>query len=140
VTIEPVAPSLRRGGKRTGLDDLAHVVSAQEALALELKPPLGDVEATAEAYRCLECGTDTVPAPCQVVCPAGIDVPAFITAIRRGQRGEAGRLISSPTPWGPVAHGSAPPRNSVNAPAYWSKRDNDPWISGACNVTRPITY
>jgi len=59
VTIEPVAPSLRRGGKRTGLADLAHVVSGQEALALELKPPLSDVEAAAEAYRCLECGTDT---------------------------------------------------------------------------------
>jgi dihydropyrimidine dehydrogenase (NAD+) subunit PreT len=100
MTTEPVTPSLRRGGKRIGRDDLARAASVEEALTLELKPPLTDADASQEAWRCLECGTDTMPAPCQVACPADVDVPGFIAAIQRGQPGEAGRLIFAANPLG----------------------------------------
>ena len=48
-----------------------------------------------EADRCLECGGPYAEAPCVVACPAGVDVPAFIAAIARGdhdaRRGRSSR-------------------------------------------------
>lgn len=59
----------------------------------ELTPPLGTVEALAEADRCLECGVAHAQAPCLAACPAGVDVPAFVAAIARDEADEAARII-----------------------------------------------
>jgi glutamate synthase (NADPH/NADH) small chain len=59
----------------------------------ELLPPLSEQEAVAEADRCLECGGPYAEAPCVVGCPAGVDVPAFVGAIARGDHDEAARTI-----------------------------------------------
>ena len=41
------------------------------------------------------------PAPCQMACPAGIDVPSYVTLIGQGRDGEAIELIrrDNPFPW-----------------------------------------
>jgi glutamate synthase (NADPH/NADH) small chain len=59
----------------------------------ELRPPLSEAAAVLEADRCLECGGPHEPAPCQVACPSGIDVPAFIAALARGDAADAARTI-----------------------------------------------
>jgi|SRR5581483_1791250 len=59
----------------------------------ELKPALGGAAAVVEADRCLECGGTHAPAPCTVACPAGIDVPGFVTAIADGDPARAAELI-----------------------------------------------
>ena len=64
-----------------------------EAVYEELLPPLSEEEAIAEADRCLECGGPYAEAPCVVGCPAGVDVPAFIAAIARGDHDDAARTI-----------------------------------------------
>lgn len=69
-------------------------------MTAELKPPLTEPEALAEAYRCLECGGPEVPAPCQTACPADVDVPRFIGAIARGQAEQAAEIILAANPLG----------------------------------------
>jgi dihydropyrimidine dehydrogenase (NAD+) subunit PreT len=59
----------------------------------ELSPPLTREEALLEAERCLECGEAHAPAPCVVACPAGVDVPGFVTAIAGDDPDEAARTI-----------------------------------------------
>jgi len=59
----------------------------------ELVPPLATDEAIVEADRCLECGGAHAPAPCVVACPAGVDVPGFVTAVAAGDPVEAGRIV-----------------------------------------------
>jgi glutamate synthase (NADPH/NADH) small chain len=65
-----------------------------------MKPPLDEEQARFEAERCLECGTTEVPAPCSVACPAGIDVPGFIAAIREGRWEAAQDAIFAENPLG----------------------------------------
>lgn len=64
-----------------------------EAVYEELLPPLSEQEAVTEADRCLECGGPYAEAPCVIGCPAGVDVPAFVAAIARGEYEEAARTI-----------------------------------------------
>lgn len=59
----------------------------------ELTPPLSREEAVLEADRCLECGGPYAEAPCVTACPAGVDVPAFVAAIARGEPEEAAATI-----------------------------------------------
>jgi glutamate synthase (NADPH/NADH) small chain len=59
----------------------------------ELRPPLSVGEAIVEADRCLACGEAHAPAPCQVACPAGVDVPAFVAALAEGDTDSAARTI-----------------------------------------------
>jgi glutamate synthase (NADPH/NADH) small chain len=59
----------------------------------ELRPPLASAEALVEADRCLECGGPHSPAPCAIACPAGVDVPRFITEIADGDPGAAAATI-----------------------------------------------
>lgn len=66
---------------------------APDGLFADLKPPLADTLVVAEAARCLECGGPYAAAPCVVACPAGIDVPSFITAIAQGRTREAAATI-----------------------------------------------
>lgn len=67
--------------------------SLSPSLFKDLKPPLTDVGALVEASRCLECGGPYAPAPCIGACPAGVDIPAFISAIYQGNNDEAARII-----------------------------------------------
>ncbi len=97
---EPIAPSLRVGRGRPDPLELIRGLEPKAALAAELKPALSDRDALAEAYRCLECGTPEVPAPCQVACPAEVDVAGFVGRIARGDAGGAARLILSSNPVG----------------------------------------
>ncbi|MCL4521940.1 MAG: FAD-dependent oxidoreductase [Firmicutes bacterium] len=66
----------------------------------EIKPPFHEEQAQYEAERCLICGTQEVSAPCQVACPAGIDVPGFISAIGAGQWNTARDIIFAENPLG----------------------------------------
>jgi dihydropyrimidine dehydrogenase (NAD+) subunit PreT len=59
----------------------------------ELSPPLSDQEAVVAADRCLECGGHHAVAPCVAACPVGVDVPAFVAAVARGDAVEAGRIV-----------------------------------------------
>jgi dihydropyrimidine dehydrogenase (NAD+) subunit PreT len=59
----------------------------------ELRPPFGEAEAVVEADRCLECGGAHAPAPCQVACPAGVDVARFVAQIADGDPGAAAETI-----------------------------------------------
>ncbi len=63
------------------------------ALPDELRPPLTPGEALLEADRCLACGEAHAPAPCQVACPAGVDVPTFVGALAEGDTDAAARTI-----------------------------------------------
>jgi len=66
--------------------------AAMGELFTELHPPLSEGEAVAEADRCLGCG-GPAGAPCVSGCPAGVDVPAFITRIADGDALGAARII-----------------------------------------------
>jgi len=50
----------------------------------ELRPPLSPKEAVLEADRCLDCRGPYAVAPCTQACPAGIDVPRFVSEIAAG--------------------------------------------------------
>ena len=67
-------------------------VQVPDAFA-ELRPPLSQNEVLIEAERCLECGGPYAPAPCVVACPAGVDVPAFVTELAHGDPAAAARTI-----------------------------------------------
>jgi dihydropyrimidine dehydrogenase (NAD+) subunit PreT len=59
----------------------------------ELSPAFSEQEAIVAADRCLECGGFHDVAPCVAACPAGVDVPAFVAAVARGDAVEAGRIV-----------------------------------------------
>jgi glutamate synthase (NADPH/NADH) small chain len=63
------------------------------ALTAELRPPLTAAEAIVEADRCLGCGGPYAAAPCTAACPAGIDVPGFVSALALGDRISAAKTI-----------------------------------------------
>lgn len=66
----------------------------------ELRPPLSPEAALWEANRCLACGGPHATAPCQVACPADVDVPGFIAAIADGRPAEGGRIVFDANPLG----------------------------------------
>jgi dihydropyrimidine dehydrogenase (NAD+) subunit PreT len=59
----------------------------------DLRPALTAGEAMPEADRCLDCRGPYAVAPCTLACPAGIDVPRFVTALAGGDVEEAARTI-----------------------------------------------
>src|SRR5256884_5576214 len=63
--------------------------AAVAANMAEIAPPYTSQEAIIEARRCLFC----FDAPCIQACPTGIDVPAFIWKIVRGNPAGAARAI-----------------------------------------------
>jgi dihydropyrimidine dehydrogenase (NAD+) subunit PreT len=69
------------------------LVDTEARVFEELEPPLSGQEAIIEADRCLECGGAHAPAPCSAACPAGIDVPAFVTAVADGDDARAAEVI-----------------------------------------------
>ena len=64
----------------------------------ELKPPLTPMAIQEEASRCLECGGAYDRAPCASACPSGIDIPAFISALHKGDFASANRIVFSENP------------------------------------------
>jgi glutamate synthase (NADPH/NADH) small chain len=72
---------------------MATLSSPEHKLFEELAPPLTRAEALVEADRCLECGGAYAEAPCVTACPAGVDVPAFVTAIARDDAQTAAKTI-----------------------------------------------
>jgi glutamate synthase (NADPH/NADH) small chain len=75
------------------LKAMSTTLESTEAVFGELAPALQAAEALLEADRCLECGGPYAPAPCVTACPAGVDVPAFVTAIARGDPDAAATTI-----------------------------------------------
>ncbi len=64
----------------------------------EIRPNFLPAQAILEAQRCLYC----FDAPCREGCPAGIDIPHFIQAIRTHNLKRAARIISRDNPLGSV--------------------------------------
>ena len=87
------------------LRDFAHVPSIDE-LAGSVSKSLLDHRETfvshIETQNCVEgvC-QNLVPAPCQMTCPAGIDIPSYVNLIAMGRDAEAIELIrrDNPFPW-----------------------------------------
>ena len=103
---------------RAGVEHLPCIDSKTEELRLFTEDPLGvetgqwlkDTFAEhAEIFRshtrdrnCAASVCDHLtPAPCQMACPAGIDVPSYLSLIALGRDDEAIRLIrrDNPLPW-----------------------------------------
>src|SRR6476620_725442 len=59
----------------------------------ELRPPLSESDALAEADRCLDCSGPFATAPCVVACPAHVDVPRFVREIAAGRPLDAAHTI-----------------------------------------------
>jgi glutamate synthase (NADPH/NADH) small chain len=72
---------------------MATVAPYPEQLFEELVSPLTRTEAIVEAERCLECGGPYAEAPCVTACPAGVDVPGFVSAIARDDPDAAAATI-----------------------------------------------
>jgi dihydropyrimidine dehydrogenase (NAD+) subunit PreT len=72
---------------------MAATAATPDSRFAELRPPMSREEALVEADRCLECGGLSAPAPCVTACPAGVDIPSFVTALARGDPDSAARTI-----------------------------------------------
>lgn len=66
---------------------------APDLLSEELRPALSPAEAAIEADRCLDCRGGAAPAPCVAACPAGVDIPSFVTALAGGDPAAAATTI-----------------------------------------------
>jgi hypothetical protein len=85
------------------LESMATAAAPIDPLFAELVASLGDAAAAAvEADRCLECGGPHAPAPCVVACPAGIDVPGFVTQLAAGDVDGRYRLTYMPEKIAPI--------------------------------------
>jgi NADPH-dependent glutamate synthase beta subunit-like oxidoreductase/ferredoxin len=77
-------------------------VETAKALADQLAEHLETFESHIKTQNCTtgECDFLT-PAPCQMACPAGIDVPTYVSLIGMGQDAEAVDVIrkDNPFPW-----------------------------------------
>ncbi|MBW1895942.1 MAG: FAD-dependent oxidoreductase, partial [Deltaproteobacteria bacterium] len=94
------------------LDELSHTLrdfslcglgkTAPNPIMSTLKYFREEYEAHIRDRQCpaLAC-SGLVPAPCQMACPAGIDVPSYVALIGHGRYGEAVELIrqDNPFPW-----------------------------------------
>lgn len=103
---------------RAGGDHLGAIASLTEELAYDQASPgamaaaksvrdaLGDhlevFQSHIDTHNCAagDC-VRLVPAPCQMTCPAGIDVPTYVNLIGRGRDAEAIEVIrrDNPFPW-----------------------------------------
>ena len=87
------------------LNDFAHVPSIDElaaAVSLSLREHRETFVSHIETHNCAVGGCrNLVPAPCQMTCPAGIDIPSYVNLIAMGRDAEAIELIrrDNPFPW-----------------------------------------
>lgn len=103
----------RAGGDHLGAiaslaDELAHDAASPGAMAAakSIWDALGShrevFQSHIDTHNCAtgEC-VRLVPAPCQMTCPAGIDVPTYVNLIGRGHDAEAIEVIrrDNPFPW-----------------------------------------
>jgi NADPH-dependent glutamate synthase beta subunit-like oxidoreductase len=103
---------------RAGADHLTAIASLADELAYNEASPAAMAaarlirDALAEQREVFQSHIDThncatgscvrlVPAPCQMTCPAGIDVPTYVNLIGTGQDAEAIEVIrrDNPFPW-----------------------------------------
>lgn len=94
--IQSLARELIQKGAETTSIDLGKMVDAVLT---------DDRECLLDHVQSRNCPTgdcvNLVPAPCQMACPAGIDVPAYVTLIGQGKDAEAVEVIrrDNPFPW-----------------------------------------
>ena len=90
------------------IGELVHDTDTEAArnLGLQLDADLKDNREVFESHvKTLNCATGActrlAPAPCQTACPAGIDVPTYVTLIGMGRHAEAIEIIrkDNPFPW-----------------------------------------
>ncbi len=96
----PMIRNLAEALVREGPDAMCHDAGSR---VLEALAEHGEVfESHIETGNCPtgDCRRLT-PAPCQMACPAGIDVPGYVTLIAMGREAEAVELIrkDNPFPW-----------------------------------------
>jgi len=94
--MESLAKKLQREGENKACVDLG------EKLIAELQAHREVFLSHLETRNCpLEDCIELSPAPCQMACPAGIDVSGYVTLIGQGRDGEAIDLIrkDNPFPW-----------------------------------------
>ncbi|MEJ5358666.1 MAG: NAD(P)-binding protein [Desulfobacterales bacterium] len=103
---------------RAGQDHPGAIASLADELANELEPPAAGalarllLDALSRKREVFQSHIDThncasgdcvrlVPAPCQMACPAGIDVPTYVNLIAQGKDAEAIEVIrrDNPFPW-----------------------------------------
>lgn len=77
-------------------------VETAQAMAEQLAVHREVFESHIKTHNCTTGECDfLVPAPCQTACPAGIDVPTYVSLIGMGQDAEAVQVIrkDNPLPW-----------------------------------------
>lgn len=96
----PALESLARSLEQEGPDEACREVGS---LVLFRLREHGEVFLShIETHNCLTGDCDLLtPAPCQMACPAGIDVASYVSLIARGRDAEAVELIrmDNPFPW-----------------------------------------
>ena len=80
--------------------DCAIGMDAARLVLLGLKGFRDDYEEHIQHHRCL--GTLKTPVPCVALCPAGVDIPGYISLVNAGRYADAVRLIRKDNPF-PVA-------------------------------------
>ena len=93
--IEHLAERLIKGGDGDGID-LGMIAAEAVAAHREI------FESHVDTHNCLTGDCDLLtPAPCQMACPAGIDVASYVSLIGQGRDAEAVELIrrDNPFPW-----------------------------------------
>lgn len=77
--------------------DCAIGIDAAQLVLMSLKGFLDDYEEHILHHRCL--GSLKNPVPCVALCPAGVDIPGYISLVNEGQYADAVRLIRKDNPF-----------------------------------------
>ncbi|MFC1884898.1 NAD(P)-binding protein, partial [Thermodesulfobacteriota bacterium] len=96
----PAIESLALRMEEEGPDDACRETGAMVLSALQENREIFESHLETEICPVTDCARLT-PSPCQMACPAGIDVPSYVTLIGLGKDAEAIELIrkDNPFPW-----------------------------------------